>query len=551
MTDLAAKASSDAGDGTRRPSSTAGPPRAQGAVASLLPLLALLALMVLIRGMLIWLDVIDFNSDEAVIDLMARHITQGRWPTFYYGVAYVGSLGATLIAGAFLLFGESIAAARVVQICFYAGTMVFSYLLARRILGQRAAVVAGLLLASPPVMVTLYTAVGIGAYGETLLFGSLLLWLGHKLAHEWREKRLAWLAWGCVAGLGFWSLGLIAVYIAPVGILWLLRLDRKAWPNFFLVAAGFALCSSPWWIYDLTHNHAAFRALAGETSGGPEPLPATHKWLALFLFNIPALLGLRLPWAEGFILSLLAPLVIAFYAIVLLGAWRGRHRLEGSGRSGALLLALFGIGFFLFFAISGFAPDVTGRYLLPLYPLLCITAGGWWAGLGERASRWGSLAVAAILAFNLAGVALGTGEPARLTTVYFPEQQVGNAHDQALIDFMLDRELHYGYSQHWVSYKIAFLSNEQIVLAPLLPFSKQRHSPFEADRYPPYSALARSTPSPVYVTCNQPWLDEVLIEEFHARGVHFEEADVGPYHIFYALSKVVSPIDMGIFEVEE
>ena len=203
-----------------------------------LPLVAVLALSALFKITLIVLGVVDFTSDEGVIALMARHTTQGKWPVFYYGEAYVGSLGATIMAGAFLVLGESVTTARIVQIAFYAGTLLFTYLLAQRLFGHRAALVTALMMALPPVMVTLYTTAGIGAYGETLLFGTGLLWLGHRLAHEWADKWIWWLIWGAIAGLGFWSLGLIVVYIAPVAVLWLIRLDRRHWPRYLLGRFG-------------------------------------------------------------------------------------------------------------------------------------------------------------------------------------------------------------------------------------------------------------------------------------------------------------------------
>ena len=57
-------------------------------------------------------DSVAFTSDEAVMALMGKHITQGQIPIFYYGEAYVGSLDAILIALAFKLIGQSVVAVR-------------------------------------------------------------------------------------------------------------------------------------------------------------------------------------------------------------------------------------------------------------------------------------------------------------------------------------------------------------------------------------------------------------------------------------------------------
>lgn len=516
----------------------------------LLLLIAVLAIGAGLKGTLIWLGVIDFTSDEGVIALMARHTTQGKWPVFYYGEAYVGSLGATITAGAFLLLGESVATLRIVQIAFYAGTILFTYLLAQRLFGHKAALVTALVMALPPVMVTLYTTAGIGAYGETLLFGTMLLWLGHRLAHEWADKWIGWLIWGAIAGLGFWSLGLIMVYVAPVAVLWLTRFDRRHWPRYLLAAFGFLLCSSPWWIYDFAHDHACFRVFFGSSDASQvDLLDSLLTRLELFwLLGVPALIGLRFPWTASFILIYLAPFVLTFYIGVLVGTERLWVNLSPTGKSGVLLLALLVVGFALLYLGSQFGTDVTGRFLLPMYPPLCIAVGGWWSGLRSRTRAWGSAALALILAFNLSGVALGAMAPVGLTTLYFPDQQVGNAHDEELIHFLRSNNMPYGYSHHWVSFKIAFLSQEQVILTPLLPYQiAPDHDLDRADRYPPYTALAESAANPVYVTSNQPWLDDLLTLRLMERGVTYEEAKIGPYHVFYHLSQPMSPEALRLF----
>ena len=62
---------------------------------------------------------IPFNSDEAIVALMARHINQGILPNFFYGQAYMGSMDAILVALGFRIFGQYIWVIRAVQTsCF-------------------------------------------------------------------------------------------------------------------------------------------------------------------------------------------------------------------------------------------------------------------------------------------------------------------------------------------------------------------------------------------------------------------------------------------------
>ena len=120
-----------------------------------------------------------FNSDEAIVGLMARHILRGERPRFFYGQAYMGSLDPFLVAGGFRLFGPEIWVIRLVQILLYCGFIYTGWLLGRRLLKDpQAADFAALIMAVPPLVVLTYTSASLGGYGESLLFGNLILLLG-------------------------------------------------------------------------------------------------------------------------------------------------------------------------------------------------------------------------------------------------------------------------------------------------------------------------------------------------------------------------------------
>ena len=129
--------------------------------------------------MKIWLVAggwIFFNSDEAVVALMARHILNGARPTFFYGQAYMGSLDAFLVALAFKIFGQQVWVIRVVQAALYLGVLATTTWLGKKIFGDwRVGVLGALLLAIPAVNVSLYTTASLGGYGEALLLGNLIL----------------------------------------------------------------------------------------------------------------------------------------------------------------------------------------------------------------------------------------------------------------------------------------------------------------------------------------------------------------------------------------
>ncbi len=249
-----------------------------------------------LRGGLASAGVVPFNSDEAIVGLMARHILGGQWPIFFYGQAYMGSLDAMLVALGFRLLGEQVIVIRAMQILLASGTIVTTMML-RPACSTRALapVVAGMLVALAPVNVTLYTTVSLGGYGEALLLGNLILLLAldaGKVSSPWWR----FLLWGVVAGLGFWAFGLTLVYSLPAAAL--LTAIALGWPRrHALIRVGWALLgiilgALPWLAYAASarfgdtdcrdgrfcHCWRLRPVLAGLTAGTLlEPAPVRHN----------------------------------------------------------------------------------------------------------------------------------------------------------------------------------------------------------------------------------------------------------------------------------
>jgi len=189
--------------------------------------LIVLAIGVGFKCILLAMDVFPLNADEAVVGLMARHILEGEWPTFFYGQVYLGSLDATFVALGMAFFGKKVLVIRLVQILLYVGTILTTIHLGEKIFQSRwTGWVAGLLMAIPALNVTLYTTVSLGGYGEALLIGNLLLILTLKIIETPDSKGL-YLVWGGLAGLGFWTFGLTLIYSLPCGILILWKLPEQ------------------------------------------------------------------------------------------------------------------------------------------------------------------------------------------------------------------------------------------------------------------------------------------------------------------------------------
>jgi 4-amino-4-deoxy-L-arabinose transferase-like glycosyltransferase len=521
----------------------------------IVPCFGVLFITLALKVSLLVADAFPLNADEAVVGLMGRHILQGRWPIFFYGQAYMGSLDAVLVAGAFRLAGISAVAIRAVQCLLFLGTVWMTMILAKRyLLSQHAAIVAGLLMAIPTVNVTLYSTVSLGGYGESLFLGNLLLLLTLNIK-DMPARRWTYFIWGLIAGLGFWAFGLTLVYSLPAGILlgvviW--RRKTRRWLSVLFVLLGLMIGAAPWIVHaasqglgpllsELVGSAIAVESGAGAAGG------ILSRLLSLLVLGSTVILGLRPPWEVQWLAWPLAPIVLAFWLAVLLHTVMALRRRD-EGRALRWLLAWIVSFLFLGFLLTPFGGDPSGRYFLPLAVPMALMAADFIDRIRLQINSvliYGLLGI--VLAFNLWGtLQANMASPTGLTTQFDPITRIDHQHDAELIDFLEQHEERYGYSNYWVSYPIAFQSNEQIIFIPRLPYHPDFRYTERDDRYPPYTELVDGVSRVAYITTHHPDLDEYLRDAFQDLGVEFDEIRIGDYQVFYGLSKLISPQDIGL-----
>ncbi len=514
-----------------------------------------LALLVSIGGKtaLLAVQAVPFNADEAVVALMARHILEGERPIFFYGQAYMGSLDAVLAAAGFALFGAHLWVVRAVQMLLLAGTMILWHRFCELGFGSlTVARIAVVLLALPPVFLTLYTTSTLGGYGEALFFGSLCMLLAAQIIHR-KSNVGRWICLGLAAGVGFWSFPLSLLLTGPAcaGALAFTPLPVRSaptarlGPRIGMLAAGAILGALPWIIGWIRMGSAALEelggsAIAGTLAGGPAAV-LSIRLLNLFLFGTATLFGLRPSWELRWLVPALIPVVLMIQLAA--GAFAARNlRLHDAARPARWMLAGSAAALILLYVFTPFGNDPSGRYFVPL----CLTLAAFVAEFTVRAvSRIGRAAFLiplALIVYQAAGTLECAGRiPPGITTQFDPVARLDQRDLPQVIDFLRQHGETRGYSNYWVSFPLAFLSDEELIFTARMPYHEDLRYTARDDRYPPYDVKVEAADRVAYITTKNPALDSLLEDAFKRLGVDYQIEQIGDFRIYYQLSRPVRP----------
>jgi 4-amino-4-deoxy-L-arabinose transferase-like glycosyltransferase len=509
-------------------------------------------------------EITPFNADEAIVALMARHINQGQIITFFYGQSYMGSLDAMIIAAGFRLFGEHVWVIRLVQSILYLGTVATIVLLATRLLkSSQAALFAGLLAAIPVVNVALYSTVSLGGYGEMLLIGSLLLLGGITTIEELKKEQLhikrfygGLVAWGLGAGFAFWVLGLTLIYSIPIliGVTWYLMKHKEPilFKGLACLVIGGLVGSIPWWTSAVLEGNLSVisellgGAIAGASSGSWLTLPVKRA-VNLVIFGGSVVTGIRPPWSVSWLMLPLMPFVLIFWLVVFLHSIRklSNERLT----TNLSILAMMGLVFAAGFVFSPYGDDPSGRYFLPFLVPMSLFAADLITTHLEGRRYWSIGIIVFLLFFNLGGIIQSVrNNPPGLTTQFDAVTQVDHSRMSELIAFLEDNDINTGYSNYWVSYPLAFLTEEEIIFIPRLPYHQDFRYTSRDDRYPPYTDIVNSSPDTAYITTLHPELDQYLRDQFSSKEITWLEKEIGDYTVYYQFSSPLHISEIGLGE---
>jgi len=549
---------------------------------------------ILLKVGLLLAGVVPFNADESIVALMARHILEGERPVFFYGQSYMGSLDAYLVSGMFKVIGNQVWGVRLVQIGLYSLTIITTALLGKQLTGNwKVGVLAAWFLALPKIPPTLNTTVSMGGYGEMLLIGNLILLTTIKIVKDLsinQEKisTIPWFGLGFLSGFGLWVFGLTLVYSIPafIYLIWhcahyepISRLSKFFFPwrrntrfnpNAFektetiypsriwgAVLVGGVFGAIPWWAYAQRAGLSnLLLELSGSAIAGVESLDLIGQILRhvlnLGLFGTTVMLGLRPPWEIRWLALPLAPFVLIFWiGVIVYTVKKTKSDLQLNPRdtdyfhspllSGVVLMFVIG------FILSSFGADPSGRYFLPVGVVMAIFAA---QAVWQWHARWGRyvwITVGVVLTFHLWGtIQVARNYPPGVTTQFDAVTQIDHQYDLDLIEFLRYQGENSGYTNYWVAYPLAFLSDEALVYVPKLPYHQDLRYTNRDNRYQPYDQLVNQSDRTAYITTNNPLLDEQLRNGFSELGVRWKETTIGDYHVYYQLSRRVNPEEIGL-----
>jgi 4-amino-4-deoxy-L-arabinose transferase-like glycosyltransferase len=475
---------------------------------------------------------IPWNSDQAVVGLMAKHIVEkGEHPIFYYGAAYAGALEPHFVAAVFLLLGPTPRAYEISLLLLLALLSILIFAIGRRSFGNEAALFAVAYLAVPPMFFLLKGLTSDGAYDTLAVLGAAMLLAAlaadERLARD-RPPQAAIGLLGLLAGLAWWVDPLAAYFYLAI-FLWFLLVQRsvfRRWLAYPVFLLSFALGSLPWWIANVRGSWPSLRV--------PEAVhvPAVEAAKGLVRFwttAVPVLFGARpfyvwpalFPGAEIVAFAIYAMPVLFAAAVVLRASpWRKRHGSEADPAARPLLLLsllMLCMQFVVSWNARAFQQDP--RFLFSMYLPFALLIGFFFS----RARRLLPLPVVAaagigILAFHAVGIMRAPREDDFAT-------QATTGRVTPIIQALEERGLTDVYASYWLAYRLAFESGEKIRAAS---FGSAR-----TDRYPPYAVeVARSRNPAVILTGSEADAFALYLEK---SGAHADRLRVGPYVVFWNL----------------
>jgi hypothetical protein len=452
------------------------------------------ALIVLRSWVFLQYEQADFDADQAIVGLMAKHLSEGRaWPLFFYGQLYMMGVQAWMAAPVFLWLGPTVFALKLPLLVVNVLTGLGLVWLLVRETGMRPwqAGVATVWFAALPPLTASRLVQAQGGTIEPLLY-ALVLWISRRRP----------VIFGLVFAFGFLQreFTLFAVLAILALEAWTRTLfDRRRVAHWAVVALVFLGAREG---VGLLRGHASMfgpqtapvrldqRVTNVDVVAGsvcPAPLHVAGNLAWLMRENVPTFFGVRqqpagmyivsarptgAPWAAVFVVVALG-LSTAVVARAAPYWWRDPSAAwHGAGRDEAPMRPLF--GWFLLatglLSLAGVAAGcnvrslMTVRYhlMLALAPVGLTALAFAYGGALSASARRGTLA-AAVTATLVWASAMTAGSAALVHE--YRTRPPGDPFRVLADDLVLHGDA-VGWASYWVAYHVDFLSRERVRLSP-------------------------------------------------------------------------------------
>jgi hypothetical protein len=436
--------------------------------------MAIVALVVLVRSAIfVFWEQSYFDSDQAVIGLMGKHLSEGRaFPMFLYGQSYIFAVEAWMAAAVFLVAGVSVAALKLplLVINVIVGLLLV-WLLdrdARLAPGLAAAAAVFFVLPPPGTASELLDASGVNL--EPFLY-VLLMWM--------TRRRPAWC--GVIFAIGFlqreftlYALAALAIIGAASGVLFTreglrrvfsgLRAAVEVWLVVAVLKPYSSAAGPGTSVADIYAPSNNVRELLGRicfdpgtTLQGFRSLVMGH-WVRLFGLQVEPLIqfaidsrvsqGVRGAWV-----LLTAAMLLAVGRVAMSVVREKRVRPE---QYFCAYLTLVGLISAVVFVVARCGAVGPLRYaLLSIFAAIGVSA--WYLQIEQR--RRLKLTWLALVGAWALVAAIGHG---RLWTEYLTHPPLGAK--RLIIKHLQARGVRYGIADYWNAYYISFLTKEQIIV---------------------------------------------------------------------------------------
>jgi 4-amino-4-deoxy-L-arabinose transferase-like glycosyltransferase len=254
-----------------------------------LPFILILGGTAIVRFAILFLSQTHLTSDEAIIGLMAKHISEGRASPFYfYGISYNASCAweAYLAVIPFWLFGVGVVALKIPTVILSLVCLTLFYVMATKLYSIRVATLASLIFALWPGLLKWHFQPRGYAFYFLLIPALVILFLMIEKQNSSRARDI--FLFGLVCGISFWGMELLLI---PIVALWILLLLRRklSVTGFGAGLGGFVVGYAPaiWW--NLTHSFQNWHFLFFEKpeAGGLAARFGLSAWRDIIFHEMP------------------------------------------------------------------------------------------------------------------------------------------------------------------------------------------------------------------------------------------------------------------------